>query len=177
MSAIWQWHWFNTQSVYSGTGSAINICRGDTDSVNGSLLYSICSHFPLGTAIIRSDEKINDMSLVKAVLAVCWVCLPVLQSRPDYGFIELGYLPLQHGPQALSQAVVVFLQLLLVLFLVWCDEVFVLLNCLTTSTGQRAETGWNDIAWDELNIFDYFNAITSNSRAASTMSLCKPILQ
>lgn len=61
-----------------------------------------------------------------------WVCLPVLQARPDDGFIELRNLPLQHGPQALSQPVVVLLQLLLVLFLVKCDQVLILLNCLTT---------------------------------------------
>lgn len=68
-----------------------------------------------------------------------WACLPVLQPRPDDGFIQLGNLPLQHRPQALSQAVVVLLQLLLVLFLVKRDQVLVLLNGLTTPAGQRAE--------------------------------------
>lgn len=47
--------------------------------------------------------------------------IPVLQPRPDDGFIELGNLPLQHGPQALSQAVVVLFQFLLVLLLVGGD--------------------------------------------------------
>lgn len=77
---------------------------------------------------------VTSVSLVKAVLACLtwWVCLPVLQPRPDDGFVELGNLPLQHGPQALSQAVVVLLQLLLVLFLVQRDQVLILLNCLTT---------------------------------------------
>lgn len=70
-----------------------------------------------------------------------WACLPVLEPRPDDGLIELGNLPLQHGPQALSQAVVVLLQLLLVLLLVQCDQVLVLLNCLPTPTGQTAEQG------------------------------------
>lgn len=76
-------------------------------------------------------------SLVKAVLAVWRACSPVLQPRSNDGFIELGDLPLQHGPQVLSQAVVVLLQLLLVLFLVRCDQVLILLDCLTTPAGQK----------------------------------------
>lgn len=152
--------------MYCGSGSAINICRGDTESVTGSLLSPICSHFPLGSAIIQSDEKINDLffnlSLFYQNNIGCltwWVCLPVLQTRPDDGFIELRNLPLQHRPQVLSQAVVVLPQLLLVLFLVRCDQVLILLDCLTTPSGQRAEQDRirfpvycifeNDIAWDE----------------------------
>lgn len=65
--------------------------------------------------------------------------LPVLQPGPDDGLVELRNLPLQHRPQALSKAVVVLLQLLLVLLLVRCDQVFVLLHCLTTPTERKAE--------------------------------------
>lgn len=65
--------------------------------------------------------------------------LPVLQPRPDDGLIELRDLPLQHGPKALSEAAVVLLQLLLVLLLVRCDQVLVLLHCLSTPTVQRVE--------------------------------------
>lgn len=42
-------------------------------------------------------------------LLLRWVCLPVFQTRPDDGFIQLRNLPLQHGPQAFSKAVVVLL--------------------------------------------------------------------
>lgn len=63
------------------------------------------------------------------------VLSPVLHPRSDDGFVELGDLPLQHGPQALSQAVVVLLQLLLVLFLVRRDQVLVLLNRLPAPVG------------------------------------------
>lgn len=81
-------------------------------------------------------------SLQRLLLRLYWLltwqlCLPALQLGPDDGFIELRDLPLQHRPQAFSEAVVVFLQLLLVLFLVQCDQVLVLLNCLTTPTAQR----------------------------------------
>lgn len=66
----------------------------------------------------------------------CRLHLPVLQAGPNDGFIELGNLPLQHRPQVLSEPVVVLLQLLLVLFLVRCDQVLVLLNGLATSITQ-----------------------------------------
>lgn len=65
--------------------------------------------------------------------------LPVLQPWPDDGLIELRDLPLQHGPQALSKAVVILLQLLLVLLLVRSDQVLVLLHCLSTPEGQMVE--------------------------------------
>lgn len=146
----WQKGWVTvkrlwaTQSVYCASGSAINF-KGDTEGVNGSLLFSICSHFPFGSAISQSDEKIIGMSFFPNFNASChgcltWqVCLPVLQPGPDDGFIELRNLPLQHGPQVLSEAVVVLLQLLLVLFLVRCDQMLVLLNRLPTPMVQRAD--------------------------------------
>lgn len=65
--------------------------------------------------------------------------LPVLQPRPDDGLIELRDLPLQHGPQVLSKAVVILLQLLLVLLLVRSDQVLVLLHCLSTPEVQMVE--------------------------------------
>lgn len=122
-------------------GVAIDICKGDTDTVHGSLLNSICSRLPLASTIIRGDEKINGTSLVKASIGCWgrWLCLPGLQPRPDDGFVELGNLPLQHRPQALPQAVVVLLQLPLVLRLVRRDQVLVLLNGLATPGGGRAE--------------------------------------
>lgn len=142
-------------SVYCASGSAINICRGDADSVNGSLLNSICSHFPLVSAIVQSDEKIIDMCFFFSLQCLLsrqywWVCLPVLQPRPDDGFIELRNLPLKHRPQAFSKAVVVLLQLLLVLFLVRCDQVLVLLNCLATPTVPEVEK-WHCMRWEKKN--------------------------
>lgn len=149
-------------SVCCGSCSAINICRGDTGRVNGSLLNSICSHFPLGSAIIQRDEKINDVFFSGSPQSCqssigCLTpraCLPVLQPRPDDGLVELGNLPLQHGPQALSQPVVVLLQLLLVLLLVRCNQVLVLLNSLATPTGRRAEqSGGRDRFYNAIIIF------------------------
>lgn len=74
-----------------------------------------------------------------SVACLTWQVLPVLQPRPDDGLIELGDLPLQHGPKALSEAAVVLLQFLLVLLLVRCDQVLVLLHCLSTPTAHRVE--------------------------------------
>lgn len=77
-------------------------------------------------------------------------CLPVFKPGPDDGFIQLGDLPLQHWPQAFPQPVVILLQLLLVLFLVRCDEVLVFLNCLSTPTTEGRETRvliWNCMRW------------------------------
>lgn len=78
-----------------GIGSTLDLCTvplvqlsifAEVDSVNGSLLNSICSHFPLVSAIVQSDEKIIDMCLfvffltsvplVKAVLAGLFTCSP-----------------------------------------------------------------------------------------------------
>lgn len=107
---------------------AINICKGDTDKANGSQLDFICSHFPL----VQQSYSVMKRSMVCIFSAHtrlsnsigCYLagsCLPVFESRSDDGFVELGDLPLQHGPQALSEAVVVLFQLLLVLFLVRSD--------------------------------------------------------
>lgn len=74
--------------------------------------------------------------LLFVICLLRWHRLPVLQPGPDDGFIELGNLSLQHRPQVLSEPVVVLLQLLLVLFLVRCDQVLVLLNCLAASITQ-----------------------------------------
>lgn len=65
--------------------------------------------------------------------------LPVLQPWPDDGLIEFRDLPLQHGSQALSKAVVILLQLLLVLLLVRSDQVLVLLHSLSTPEVQMVE--------------------------------------
>lgn len=58
--------------------------------------------------------------------------IPVLETGFDDGLVELRDLPLQHRPQVLPQLIVVLLQFLLILSLVWCDQVPVLLDCLPT---------------------------------------------
>lgn len=70
---------------------------------------------------ISSGFKFSSSSLHAKSPPLALICrrrLPVLQPRPDDGFVELRNLSLQHRPQALSQTVVVLLQLLLILLLV-----------------------------------------------------------
>lgn len=125
-----------------------NICRGATNCLNGSLL--VLTYLWLQQSQ-RAMEKIDEMCFVfcyfftsipskGCIGSLTWqLRLPVLHPRPYDGLIELRNLPLQHRPQALSKAVVVLLQLLLVLLLVRRDQVFVLLHCLTTPAERRTE--------------------------------------
>lgn len=111
--------------------------------------------------------------------ALKWcVCLPVLQSRPDDGLIELGDLSLQHRPQAFSQAVVVLLQFLLVLLLVWCDQVLILLDCLATPTGRERKTNGLEpviqylvAAWGEKRDFSGLQKYSALSNASNILQL------
>lgn len=115
-----------TSSAFTNCASGFNICRGDTGTVNGFLPNSTCCQF--------QTKRLIPFFLV--IYLPCWLHLPFLQSGPDDGFVELRNLSLQHWPQVLLQPVVVLLQLLLVLFLVQCDQVLILLNCLATSITQ-----------------------------------------
>lgn len=65
--------------------------------------------------------------------------VPILDARFDDGLVELRDLSLQHGPQVLSQFVVVFLHLLLVLLLIRSNELLVLLNSLSTPAGMQSQ--------------------------------------
>lgn len=57
--------------------------------------------------------------------------------NPEYGLVELWDFPLDHGPEAVLQPVVVLLELLLVLPLLRRNESPVLLYGLTASEGER----------------------------------------
>lgn len=137
-----------------GIGSTLNLCTVQLATfaeVTRAAWTDICSiPFVLICLWLEQPHGVMKRSFIRVVffslqcllLRLYWpltwqLCLPALQLRPDDGFIELGDLPLQHRPQAFSEAVVVLLQLLLVLFLVRCDQVLVLLNRLTTPTAQR----------------------------------------
>lgn len=63
--------------------------------------------------------------------------VPAFQTGFDDGLVELRDLPLQHRPQVFPQLIVVLLQLLLILSLVRCDQVLVLLDCLSTPAPHR----------------------------------------
>lgn len=63
--------------------------------------------------------------------------LPLLTVHSEYGLVELWDFPLNHGPEAVPQLVVVLLQFLLVLPLLCGNEPPVLLYGLTTSEGER----------------------------------------
>lgn len=65
--------------------------------------------------------------------------VPILDARFDDGLVELRDLSLQHWPQVLSQFVVVFLHLLLVLLLIRSDELLVLLNSLSTPANMQSQ--------------------------------------
>lgn len=64
-------------------------------------------------------------------------CLPLLTVNSEYGLVELWDFPLDHGPEAVPQLVVVLLELLLVLPLLRRDEPPVLLYSLTASEVER----------------------------------------
>lgn len=122
-----------TSSAFTNCASGFNICRGDTGTVNGFLPNSTCCQFQTKRLI---PWCIFFLFFFSVIYLPCWLHLPFLQPGPDDGFVELGNLSLQHWPQVLPQPVVVLLQLLLVLFLVQCDQVLILLNCLATSITQ-----------------------------------------
>lgn len=63
--------------------------------------------------------------------------LPLLTVNSKYGLVELRDFPLNHGPEAVLQFVVVLLQFLLVLPLLCSNEPPVLLHGLTTAEGGR----------------------------------------
>lgn len=66
-------------------------------------------------------------------------CLPLLTVNSEYGLVELWDFPLDHGPEAVPQLVIVLLELLLVLPLLRCDEPPVLLYSLTASEVERGD--------------------------------------
>lgn len=57
------------------------------ESVNGSLLISICSHFPFGSAISQSDERIIGMSFF---LTSVPLVMAALADRSVYLFSSRG---------------------------------------------------------------------------------------
>lgn len=62
-----------------------------------------------------------------------WSHLPLLTVNSEYGLVELWDFPLDHGPEAVPQPVVVLLELLLVFPLLGRDEPSVLLYSLAAS--------------------------------------------
>lgn len=66
-----------------------------------------------------------------------WSHLPLLTVNSEYGLVELWDFPLDHGPEAVPQPVVVLLELLLVLPLLGRDEPPVLLYSLAASEVER----------------------------------------
>lgn len=181
-----------TNPAYCASGLAITVWNAGADSVNRSVLEFHLYSLPFLT---RPTERWKDHCCVDLLVhfrALCWrsaacctwqVPLPVLQPWPDDGLIELRDLPLQHGPQALSKAVVILLQLLLVLLLVRRDQVLVLLHCLSTPKVQTAENypvskprgaRWKGKNWFcFLTLFMYINL---KPKSSSEIIACKPIL-
>lgn len=73
--------------------------------------------------------------------------LPLLTVNPEYGLVELWNFPLNHGPEAVPQLVVVLLQFLLVLPLLCGNEPPVLLYRLAASEGERGRGGGTSSAF------------------------------
>lgn len=63
--------------------------------------------------------------------------LPLLTVNSEYGLVELWDFPLDHGPEAVPQPVVVLLELLLVLPLLGGDKSPVLLHSLAASEVEK----------------------------------------
>lgn len=89
--------------------------------VSVSLSAAWRPHLPLHRRCRGKGRGVSRVFFGTAAETEAFERIPVFKPRPNDGFIELRNLPLQHGPQALSQAVVVLFQFLLVLFLVRGD--------------------------------------------------------
>lgn len=181
-----------TKPVYCASGLAITVWNAGADSVNRSVLECHLYWLPFFT---RPTERWKDHCCIDLLVhfsascrcsAACctWqVSLPVLQPWPDDGLIELRDLPLQHGPQALSKAVVILLQLLLVLLLVRRDQVLVLLHCLSTPKVQETVENYpaskpRGARWKGKNRFCFLTLFMYNNlklKSSSTIISCKPI--
>lgn len=107
-------------------------------SWRSSCFLAHCNTLPL---ISSGDVLLTSWMLILcSTEAVPFEGISVLDARFDDGLVELWDLSLQHWPQVLSQFIVVFLHLLLVLLLIGSDELLVLLNGLSTPQYELFET-------------------------------------
>lgn len=181
-----------TKPVRCASGFANTVWNAGTDSANRSELEFHLFSLPLFARPTRRWKDHCYVALLVHFRASCWcsaarcarqVWLPVLQPRPDDGFIELRDLPLQHGPQALSKAVVILLQLLLILLLVRSDQVLVLLHCLSTPKVHMVQnypaSEPHGAGRKSENRFCFLTLFVHNNlklKSSLTIISCKPIL-